>query len=76
MAVLLRDPGFPRPLGVAGLLIVALIVSSGCQGGPTVRGQSPEATAPPRLRPTPEPSPGRPTESPLPDVPRSVENFL
>ena len=74
MAVLLRDR-FPRPLGVAGLLIVALIVSSGCQGGPTVRGQSPEATAPPRLRPTPEPSPGRPTESPLPDVPRSVDEL-
>ena len=75
MAVLLRDR-FPRPLGVAGLLIVALIVSSGCQGGPTVRGQSPEATAPPRLRPTPEPSLGRTTESPPPaDVPRSVDEL-
>ena len=52
MAVLLCDR-LLRPQGVAGLLIVFLVVSLGCQGGPLIRGQSPEAT-PPRLLAIPE----------------------
>ena len=64
MAVLLRDR-LLRPEGVAGLLIVSMIVSSGgCQSGPLIRGQSPSATAPPRLLATPPPE----TTQETPDV--------
>ena len=52
MAVLLRDRNL-RPQGVAGFLIALmlfpLVFQLGCQGGPMVRGQSPELTSPPRL---------------------------
>ena len=76
MAVLLRDR-FLRSLSVAGLLIAALVVSSGCQGGPMVRGQSPEVTAPPRLRSTAQPVPGRTIDSPpSPSEPRSADGLL
>ena len=52
MAVLLRDRNL-RPQGVPGsliaLMLLALALQLGCQGGPMVRGQSPELTSPPRL---------------------------
>jgi len=64
MAVLLRDRCLRRQ-GAAWLLIGSMLVSLGCHGGPMVRGQSPEAFAPPRLlaSPPPETSVGLPDAS-------------